>query len=736
MSINALGWGGKTHKSLTYYSWLNSDKLGNETFLLRLNLDKGMLNEQLSDSNEEKNPDEWLQYGAEHEDDTDDPKELIPDRSNFHFHNPLKEWAEAGLSDIHTGSSGSAILWAQDGPLQDSISNEQKDRSWNKAREYYYNALIEVEYPSWRRNFFAEMFKILGHQVHLLQDMAVPDHVRNDSHVLNNFAYVKMKNNSFRCIEGWADDNIVKVETIAHNTQLKPLLDFSNPADPASPVPIALLSDTKQYKISQTPLAGINQGLAEYTNANYFSEDTIFTEEYQTDDKHWFPHPNKLETNVSTLGMPSSVLAEDNKSDWVKFVKKNSGEQLDKLVSAGYYHNFIDYLIGTYKFSFFLSDECHKEYASKLIPRAVGYSAALLDYFFRGEIEITLPTSTNSALPKLDGLYGFTNDDTLGFRYISLMAKNITRDNEEMTNGLVSLIVSYRECIGSPFVPNPSVPGTERKFIKIDYPTAIDIPRDVPIRFDFDLSGTPLPVNAVDVNLTLVFNGFLGGEFATAVAIGFKDISEPTPVDLFNNTDQVCFNGNYVNYNDTVLWDAVDINPKNGQIDCMNDAEIDITRRRIKPIYLSFNGAPANDSNYYFKYESGLEILPGEAPHRFYVLADEYPAPLTISILVHAQSMENPLSCFSYYPNDAWSTSPYTNKLVWNNSYVHYHSPIEYFRGFPHWIYTTYENSSVPENSDCSSAAPGIASSSSETVNKKIIGSPKKIVVRPAKKLK
>jgi hypothetical protein len=141
MAINALGLGGRTHKSLTYYSWLNSDKLGNQTFLLRLNLDKGMLNERLSDGSEEKNPDEWLQYGAEHEDDNDSLTGLIPDRSNFHFHNPLtqqswiraldskfkicsekltnfricykalKEWAEAGLSDIATGSS--AILWAQ-----------------------------------------------------------------------------------------------------------------------------------------------------------------------------------------------------------------------------------------------------------------------------------------------------------------------------------------------------------------------------------------------------------------------------------------------------------------------------------------------------------------------------------------------------------------------------------------------------------------------------------------------
>ena len=310
ISINAFGWGGITHKKLTKYSWQKSDKLGNAMFLLRLNFDKGMLNERLSDTNEEKTLDEWLQYGAEHEDDTDDPTGYIPDRSNSHFHNPLKEWTEAGLTDIVNGSS--AILWAQNGPLQDKTSDKQGDRSWNKAREYYYKALIEVQYPNWRRNFFAEMFKILGHQVHLLQDMAVPDHVRNDTHVLNSapdWTGHNYKNNSFRCIEGWAaaDHNINKIETLASGVIPTPIIDFSKPADPVAIVPFALLSDTKQYKISQTPLVGLNQGLAEYTNANYFSEDTVFTEEYQHDHKHWFPHPNKTETNVMSLNMPNEV---------------------------------------------------------------------------------------------------------------------------------------------------------------------------------------------------------------------------------------------------------------------------------------------------------------------------------------------------------------------------------------------------------------------------------------------
>jgi hypothetical protein len=347
--MSILGWGGKTYQLLTHYSWLKSIKLGDMAFLLQLNLDKGMLNERLNDGRVEKNPDEWLQYGAEHEDDTNDLTGTIPDRSNFHFHNPLKEWSDAGLTDTHIGASGSSIWWAQNSLLQAVISNdEKKARTWYVAREYYYKGLTEFVDLELRNSYFAEMFKTLGHQVHLIQDLAVPDHVRNDSHVLNSllFGLWKRKYNSFRCIEGWADYNVGnngKIERIAFGAAPTPLIDFSIPTGSECPVPIAWLSDTKKYKISQTPSAGLDQGLAEYTNANFFSEDTIFTEEYEHDHKHWFPHPAKSETNVMSLGMPNIVTAEDGRKDLIKPVnKKNGGENLDNLVFAGYYEYHVD----------------------------------------------------------------------------------------------------------------------------------------------------------------------------------------------------------------------------------------------------------------------------------------------------------------------------------------------------------------------------------------------------------
>jgi hypothetical protein len=718
--INVFGWGGRTHQLLTHYSWLNSKKLADMTFLLKLNLDKGMLNEKLSDGNAVKNPDEWLQYGAEHEDDSYYP--LIPDRSNFHFHNPLKEWSEAGLSDTHVGASGSSIWWAQNSALQAFISkDEKKARTWYVAREYLYKGLIEFADMEKRNTYFAELFKTLGNQVHLIQDLAVPDHVRNDSHVLNSFPFDFDKNhfNSFRCIEGWADYNVYKggkIEGIALGAAQTPLISFSTPADPECPVPIAWLSDTKQYKINQTPSAGLDQGLAEYTNANFFSEDTIFTEEYEHDHKHWFPHPAKSETNVMSLGMPSEVTAEDGRKDWIKPVnKKNGGENLNNLVFAGYYEHHVDEEKPEYKFTFFLSDLCHEEYASKLIPRAVGYSAALIDYFFRGEIEISLPVS-NPGIdpPQKEGIYSLCTDPVVGFDKLSLMVRNITANNEEMKNGKITLVISYRTCNGNPFVPNPPLPSEERKFIEVDYQGEVTIPRDNPLRINFDLSEHPLPFDAVDVTLTVVFKGDLGAELTNAVAIGFKDISEPTPVDLYNNTDWVCYNGIYVDYNNPDLIQQVDTN-HNGVIDCGLN-EINIIPSKITPQFLSFNNKTASATNYYYQFpiENPIVILPGQS-HRFYFLADDNPAITRYSVKVKAENIDNssiPSAgvCYSYYNNDVSDANSYYNKLQWipvQNKYNNPHAGIGSYRGIYYYNFVYFENVSVPENSECSLGSSG-----------------------------
>lgn len=117
---------------------------------------------------------EWIQDGADFEDDGDNPKN--------HFHNPLAKvnrqssWATAGLNDFPFYGD-SALLWAQNR----NQNPTNTDWSWDAVRFKYYNGLTATS-PGDRQAYLAQTFRGIGHLIHLLQDMAQPAHVRNDAH--------------------------------------------------------------------------------------------------------------------------------------------------------------------------------------------------------------------------------------------------------------------------------------------------------------------------------------------------------------------------------------------------------------------------------------------------------------------------------------------------------------------------------------------------------------------------
>lgn len=71
-----------------------------------------------------------------------------------------------------------------------------------------------------------------------------------------------------------------------------------------------------------------------------------------------------------------------------------------------------------------LNDTIHRTYADFLIPRAVGYSASLLNYFFRGDITIERDSNDsckyvvkNLSNENMSGSFGLYYDDASNNRY-------------------------------------------------------------------------------------------------------------------------------------------------------------------------------------------------------------------------------------------------------------------------------------------------------------------------------
>jgi len=435
-------------------------------------------------------------------------------RSLNHFHNPARETlSEAGLTDIPWFMSPGmpTPLWAQDGNYQND--KPQGNWSWQKVREHEYKYLTALSKDG-EDEYLSKMLKGLGYQMHLIQDMGQPNHVRNDTHIWDGASFVMG-------LETWARSNNPRVkEEILNGSDIPPVTvdltpEFRDDTGVVK-VPVARLFDTRGYKGARQPSADFNQGLAEYTNSNFFSESTVFAAEGfegESPLKHYNPYPKKSETNVQDYidkRLSSYVITDDGDVgpfETIVISKKNTtGEKLDCLATTGPLTNKLLIERGEDKYFYrsFMYESCFPEYAAKLIPASAAYSSAMLDYFFRGELTVTVPQDTPPTS-----------------RRIRLNVRNSTKTGEAieaMDGGSIELMVIFR-----PYKKNGTAsagtlePDTDYQFRKYTHggctrenPVCTIHTTDTPL--DFDLSTDPIPVLARDISLVLVYRGKLGKE--------------------------------------------------------------------------------------------------------------------------------------------------------------------------------------------------------------------------------
>jgi hypothetical protein len=145
----------------------------------------------------------------------------------------------------------SALFWAQDG--QNQAGFDGGDWSRQTIRNNYYRSLTTTSKVGMEM-FTAMTYLGLGYQIHLVQDMAQPDHVRNDAHPID-------ATNRLWGFETWVSKKRTMIKQYAA-TATKPTVDLTQPFYEGY-APVGRLMDTRRYVADRTPSAAINQGLAE-----------------------------------------------------------------------------------------------------------------------------------------------------------------------------------------------------------------------------------------------------------------------------------------------------------------------------------------------------------------------------------------------------------------------------------------------------------------------------------------
>ena len=213
----------------------------------------------------------------------------------------------------------------------------------------------------------------------------------------------------------------------------------------------------------------------------------------------------------------------------------------------------------------------YDDMAALLIPRAVGYSAGLIEHFFRGEMKIGLPDAGFYSIvdharfaPSRSGSTTDVSTGFKGFDKIKVKLSNTTPrlatsigssiDQPMPSGALIAVLRFHRNlCYDDLLIQWPLTGDAARDCrAPVEEIVTSDIIPDQSVPFatgsasdgkeiTFAFSDRELPINAWDVVLQVVYRGALGSE-TDAVVVATKNIAEPTFAGFMNTTDYVVIN--------------------------------------------------------------------------------------------------------------------------------------------------------------------------------------------------
>jgi hypothetical protein len=299
-----------------------------------------------------------------------------------HFYNPLDQtglWTLLGLP---------SPVWG----LETFLGS----REWALpgARDAFYEGLTAAT-PLNREEGFARTFRTLGHVMHLIQDMAQPQHTRNDAHL--GLAVGGVAPGGERSLfEKLTDD----------------LVDASSDAFRGYPPVYGELDRTTFTTPRRFWDTGTGLGLAEFSNREFVSQGTNFLAapggpplfEYLIAPHPDFPLPNGAEASIETVDVESLDLsaALHGEIDFIVTPVDDlylPGASVPAVRTSTYSIFDRDLEEAGETLTFTLNRFNFEDHWPILLPRAIGYGAGLINHFFRGRLELS-PEAADSQPPR------------------------------------------------------------------------------------------------------------------------------------------------------------------------------------------------------------------------------------------------------------------------------------------------------------------------------------------------
>jgi hypothetical protein len=376
-----------------------------------------------------------MEEGSVREDDKDAPGDTGGKRSYNHFYDPL---TGLGLSDFppdfRVTMGTNSLNWASisNCPGLNVFPNDKtgligninttNQWSWQNARGYEMLAFLGTT-TSVRRAQFNNMFRALGQVMHLLEDTTQPQHVRNEQHldsILGSGTSLWHSHIEDYGAAHWTTLNYANNVLDWRGLGFTKMQDFWDRNLYGGNAP-ALNIDAN---------GGTQLGLAEFCNGNFLGERHIYAEAFSPGDISYYPFPSLLtSTDYSKQKSTPGI-------DWLAFKNGFLGKRIYlKKTGDGVqvtHHSAVTFFGAKFPTKIFLGnvttvdDNVDNDYLNILIPKAVEYSAGLLDYYFRGTVgtsvsnngdgTYTLTIRNTSSQDYSNGVFLVYMDDTNGTR--------------------------------------------------------------------------------------------------------------------------------------------------------------------------------------------------------------------------------------------------------------------------------------------------------------------------------
>ncbi len=486
---------------------------------------------------------------------------------------------------------------------------------------------------------WATTFRSLGDTIHLLQDGASPQHVRNDPHSGTNSA-------EQQAFEGYTNARVLRQTVAKTNEYVQGF--FAHPGDQSLPgielgnYPVPMFATPVRFYTTRLKADGASvppdnrYGMMDYANRGFFTGGTRpglaagnFLQPPTTLDASngytTVQTPCELGANgpyqvrsvmcthlMHTVSDSVASYADQLPPGFSKPPLVMEGAFKFASSSFGVQHTGVFYAIGLAEL---------QTMANLAVPRAIGYSAGLINYFFRGQLTVSAPADKtvgvlNQGAQHTMNAQGYpcvgtaTTDGCaiFGFQYIRVNVLNSTAQitesgtaavipqnlsatavgdvNDTNFHGpyLIAVAKYHRNTCYKPDLSGQRVQSyapllmqsiadpvcTAGQVVRTAYQevsvsksivaTAAALNGTSATEFKFDFTADPIPVNATDLFIQVVYRGPMGdvalGQEPDAIAVGNMDVREPTFIAFWDNTDYF-WNGSWIGQYSTYPHESV-----------------------------------------------------------------------------------------------------------------------------------------------------------------------------------